>query len=170
MKHAEALLVAEEALNVLAPHCERIAISGSVRRRKPEVKDIEVVAIPTRVVSNLFGDETAVDPTFCAAVNQWPKVKGEPTGKYTQRVLPSGLKLDLFMADVDNWGLIYAVRTGSAAFSHQVLATQWVKRGYNSVDGRLTRARDGQVVPIREEADLFTLLGLAYVEPTAREV
>jgi hypothetical protein len=52
------------------------------------------------------------------------------------------------------------VRTGSAAFSYQVLATQWVRRGYKSIEGRLTRIRDGQVVPIREEADLFTLLGL----------
>ena len=35
-------------------------------------------------------------------------MKGEPTGKYTQRRLPEGLTLDLFMADANNWGLILA--------------------------------------------------------------
>jgi DNA polymerase/3'-5' exonuclease PolX len=140
------------------------------RRQRPTIGDIEVVCIPQQVPGGLFSDEFTVDPEFCAAVNQWPAVKGQPTGKYTQRSLPGGMKLDLFMADVDNWGLIYAVRTGSATFSHQVLATQWVKRGYKSIEGRLTRLSDGQVIPIREEADLFTLLRIPYLNPAAREV
>jgi DNA polymerase/3'-5' exonuclease PolX len=170
MEITEALAVAERVHAALAPFTERLAIAGSVRRRKPQVKDIEIVAIPRQVPVGLFGDELIVDPGFVAAVNQWPTVKGQPTGKYTQRLLPQGIKLDLFMADVENWGLIYAVRTGSAAFSHHVLATQWVKRGYKSIEGRLTRLSDGQVIPIREEEALFALLGMPWVEPWAREV
>ena len=33
MKHAEALILAEEALNALKPSCERILIAGSIRRQ-----------------------------------------------------------------------------------------------------------------------------------------
>jgi DNA polymerase/3'-5' exonuclease PolX len=121
MKHAQAVILAEEALNTLKPYCDRICIAGSIRRMKPECKDIELVCIPRMVPGGLFGDEPEVDPGFCAVVNQWSKVKGEPTGKYTQRVLPGGMALDLFMADAENWGLILAVRTGSAGFSHRVL-------------------------------------------------
>jgi DNA polymerase/3'-5' exonuclease PolX len=170
MELTHALAIAERVHAALAPFCDRLEIAGSVRRRTPQVKDLELVAIPKQVPADLFGAERQVDPAFCAVVTQWVKVKGEPTGKYTQRLLPEGLKLDLFMADADSFGLIYAVRTGSADFSHRVLATQWVKQGYKSHGGRLMRLRDGQVIPIREEAELFALLGLPWVEPPKREV
>jgi DNA polymerase/3'-5' exonuclease PolX len=120
------------------------------------------------VPAGLFGDALEVDPGFCAVVNQWAAVKGRPDGKYTQRVLPDGMVLDLFMADVDNWGIVLAVRTGSAAFSHHILAAGWVKAGYRSEAGRLRK--QGQIIPVREEHDLFTLIGLPWVEPESREV
>jgi DNA polymerase/3'-5' exonuclease PolX len=163
----QATAIAERVKAELAPYCERIEIAGSVRRRKSEVKDIEIVAIPQRVIADLFGSETTVDPHFCAVVNQWRAVKGLPTGKYTQRRLPDGINLDLFRANADNWGLQYAIRTGSADYSHYVLATGWVKAGYTSVEGQLHRL--GRHIPIREEADLFTLLGLPGVDPSQRE-
>jgi DNA polymerase/3'-5' exonuclease PolX len=104
MEHAHALVIAEQARAALAPSCHRIEIAGSIRRRRPQVKDIELVAIPKQVATGLFGDEWVTDPDFCAVVNQWPAIKGQPTGKYTQRWLPEGITLDLFMADAENWG------------------------------------------------------------------
>jgi len=169
MDHRAALAIAEQSRATLAPYCERIAIAGSIRRRKPQVKDIELVAIPRQIPAGLFDDARVTDPDFCAAVNQWPATKGTPEGKYTQRQLPEGIVLDLFMADAENWGLIFAIRTGSAAFSHHILATGWVRAGYRSVGGTL-RTRDGSVVPVREERDLFRLIGVPWVNPEAREV
>ena len=166
---ARAEIIAEATRAALAPHCERIAIAGSVRRRRPFVGDIELVCIPRLVPAGLFGDALITDPDFCAGVTQWPAVKGKPDGKYTQRRLPDGIMLDLFMADVENWGAILAIRTGSADFARHILATGWVKAGYHSEDGRL-RARDGSIMPVREEPDLFALLGIPFVEPEAREV
>lgn len=46
MKYEDAILIAERVKAELEPHCERIEIAGSIRRKKPEVKDIEIVAIP----------------------------------------------------------------------------------------------------------------------------
>jgi len=169
MNRAPALAIAEQCRAALVPYCDRIEIAGSIRRRKPQVKDIELVAIPRRIPTGLFGDELVTDPRFCAVVNQWPAIKGRPEGKYTQRQLPDGILLDLFRANVDNWGLIFAIRTGSAAFSHHVLATGWVRAGYRSVDGRL-RQPDGSIIPICEEHDLFEILGIPWVDPEAREV
>jgi DNA polymerase/3'-5' exonuclease PolX len=162
--------IAEEVRQALAPCCTRLEVAGSIRRQRPTIGDIEIVAIPKQVPAGLFGDESTVHPAFCQAVNQWPAVKGQPTGKHTQRILPGGVKLDLFMADADNWGLILVIRTGSWAFSRDMLGAHCKKRGYKSIEGRLTRLRDGQVMPIREEAELFALLGVPYVEPPAREV
>lgn len=43
---AQARAVADLLVSYLAPACERIEIAGSIRREVPEVKDIELVAIP----------------------------------------------------------------------------------------------------------------------------
>jgi len=155
MELEEAKKIADKYVKILKPYCLRIEIAGSIRREKSEVKDIEIVAIPIALKG--FSDE----------VNKLQKVKGEPTGKYTQRILPEGIKLDLFMANVKNWGLILAIRTGSAEFSHKVLACGWVRAGYKSIDGMLTRRQE---IDIREEKDLFDLIGVPYIEPKLREV
>ena len=145
---------------IQAPHCYRIEIAGSIRRKKPEVKDIEIVAIPKPYDIGLFQSGIAV------VINQWAKVKGELPCKYTQRILPEGIKLDLFFAQPDNWGLIYAIRTGSAEFSHKVLARGWVKRGFKSIHGYLRKNDDIYAIP--EENDLFKLLGLPFIKPCNR--
>ncbi len=166
MKLKQATEIAEQARETLSPYCDRIEIAGSIRRRKPEVKDIEIVCIPKRHQSGLFAEDTEVEPFFARAVDRWPGTKGTPHGKYTQRILPGGIMLDLFMATPENWGLIYAMRTGSAAFSHRVLAVGWVRAGYKSEDGMLRK--NGEAVPVREEDDLFELIGVAWVAPEGR--
>jgi DNA polymerase/3'-5' exonuclease PolX len=166
---AKADSIAETTRAALAPYCERIEIAGSTRRRKAFVGDLEIVCIPKIIPTGLFGDEQVTDPGFCAVVNQWPAVRGKPEGKYTQRRLPDGIMLDLCMADAENWGLIFAIRTGSWEFSHHILGTVCKRRGYQSEDGRL-RTRNGTIVPVREEQDLFDLLGIPWVNPEAREV
>ncbi len=164
-------IVKTEILPALAPHCERIEVAGSVRRRRQDVGDIEIVCIPRQTpYIDLFGTQTEPVPEFVGAVNLWQKIKGEPTGRYTQRQLPyGGPVVDIFIARPENWGLIFAIRTGSARFSYEVLATGWTKAGYNSVDGMLTRRSDGEQVQVREERDLFELIKAPWREPTERE-
>ena len=163
MRHAEALAIAERVVEQLQPHCERIEIAGSLRRERLEVGDIEIVAIPKPYEVGLF------ESGIATVVNQWPKVKGELPCKYTQRVLPEGIKLDLFFARDENWGLIFAIRTGSADYSHKVLASRWAQLGYESRDGMLHNPQ-GHPIPIYSEAQLFSLLGLTHVPPFEREV
>lgn len=158
MNYKDAKQIAMKAAEELRPYCNRTEIAGSIRRKKSDVKDIEIVCIPK--------DEEILQ--FAALVNQWEKIKGEPTGKYTQRRLPEGINLDLFMAKPRNWGLIFALRTGSAAYSHKILAGTWVRLGYRSVDGMLTK--EEKLFGVPEEADLFDLLGLDFIEPEYRDV
>ena len=169
MELSLAIEIAEQIKTDLAPFCDRIEIAGSIRRRKPDVGDIEIVAIPKTCPLGLFvGEYPVAIPEFCDLVNRWPAIKGKPTGKYTQRLLPEGINLDLFMADKDNWGLIFAIRTGNAAFSHKVLAADWCRAGYHSVHGHLVKGFDR--IPIREERDLFDLIGVAWKEPWERNL
>ena len=160
MKYEEAFKIAEKVKALLSPHCERIEIAGSIRRKKPDVKDIEIVAIPKPFEIGLF------ESGIATVVNKWQKVKGELPCKYTQRILPEGIKLDLFFAERGNWGLIYAIRTGSADYSHKVLATEWVKRGYKSEAGYLVA--NGKQIAVPEEEDLFKRIGVPFVAPELR--
>jgi len=162
MDYNSALDIANKVVEQLRPHCERLEIAGSIRRKKPQVKDIEIVAIPLPYDTGLF------ESGIATVVNQWKKVKGELPCKYTQRILPEGIKLDLFFAEKGNWGVIYATRTGSAEYSHKVLASGWFKRGYNSIDGWLHSG--GNAVATPEEEDLFEKAGVEWVEPELREL
>lgn len=172
MELLKAEKIANKYLQLLSPFCDRIELAGSVRRKKPEVGDIEIVCTPKRInviedIEEMFSDSTReeVHPEFVKIINSLQKVKGEPTGKYTQRILPEGINLDLFMANKDNWGYILAIRIGPDGYS-KYLASTWVRQGYKGIDGNLTK--DGDIIPVYEERDLFWILGLEYVEPEYR--
>jgi DNA polymerase/3'-5' exonuclease PolX len=161
---AQAEAIAVGVMEQLDPHCEVISLAGSIRRQRPTIGDIEIVCVPKPYDASLL---------FCSGiatvVNQWEKVRGELPCKYTQRILPEGVRLDLFMVHPDGYGLQRAIRTGSADWCHQVLARAWVRAGYHSEGGLLRRA-DGSVVPVRTEPELFRLIGLGWVDPRDREV
>jgi len=161
---AHALAVSIKAK--LSPYCSRCEIAGSIRRRCQEVGDVEIVCVPLKEKDGLFDDIMVVNRGFIQAVNQWEKVRGNPEGSYTQRII-DGEKLDIFIANENNWGLIYAVRTGSRDFSHYKLASRWKKLGYESKHGVLWK--DDEPTYVREEKDLFKLLGRDWVEPEDRD-
>lgn len=161
--YAEAYAIALAVLEQLRPYCLRAEIAGSIRRKKAFVKDIEIVAIPKPYSAGLF------ESGIATVVNKWEKVKGEleyGVTKYTQRVLPEGIKLDLFFAEENNWGSIFAIRTGSADYSHRVLANGWCRRGFKSEGGYLLRG--GEKFEVKEEKDLFRMIGVPYIEPEER--
>ena len=168
----QAELIAARVMALLRPHCLQIEVAGSIRRRRPTVGDIEIVCVPKPFDSTpLFASGLAT------VVNQWEKVKGELPCKYTQRRLPEGIALDLFMADPNGFGLQLAIRTGSARWSHEVLAKAWVRAGFRSEGGLLRRVENangvynlGAVVPCRSERQLFELIGLPWTAPEQREV
>jgi len=187
MHLSQALPIAQSIREHLAPACYRIEIAGSIRRRCAQVGDIELVAIPRyeqkgEPVKDMFGNVIAPIPrinmlvealrtmsrtrwikTGTKEIIDWPL---KPDGKYYRGLLPSGIKLDLFCATPENWGYIFAIRTGSAEFS-QKLAGKWVAAGYKGQDGMLTR--NGKPFPVKEEQDLFNMLHVSYVEPEFRK-
>ncbi len=168
MIYKKAVKIAQKYKELFFPFCERIEIAGSIRREKPIIGDIELVVIPKKITKrvDLFKDAEIVSPEFISLVSSFEKIKGEPTGKYTQCLLPEGIKLDIFIATPENWGFILAIRTGSAAYSHKILGTAWVKKGYHSENGTLCKF--GLPVAVPEEEDLFRILELPFLHPRKR--
>ncbi len=155
MEHAKARIIAEAVLHHLQPYCDRIEIAGSLRRNKADVGDIELVCIPKRS-EILF---------FIQVLDQYEHVKGKALGKYIQ-ITAHGINVDIFMATKDNWGYIYAIRTGSKAFSRAIVSSYLPRHNYRCKDGYVWR--DGTKIPVLDEEILFVMMGIPWIQPEFR--
>jgi DNA polymerase/3'-5' exonuclease PolX len=174
-------LVAE--LVVQRAVCVRAAIAGSLRRRRPDVGDIEIVAIPRigeRQVpigeGDLFLRGVQAEVKLYNALWQHlddeaeaGRVRYSKRGDKYRQFAFEGVQVDLFTAEPGNWGWIYLIRTGSADFSHRV-ASALNRRGYTSAEGyiRPKSPTTGDRIETPEEADVFGLAGMAWVDPERR--
>jgi DNA polymerase/3'-5' exonuclease PolX len=163
MQYAEAKSIADELIDVLKPHCLKIEIAGSVRRKKPQVKDIEICLVPKSInkVFNVLGK-------FLLEQNK--NFKYIKNGSRYKQFRYRDCQVDLFTAKPDNWGIIFLVRTGSAAFSTKILST-WKKvtGGGYSRDGYLYDNND-KVVYTFEEEEVFRFCKMDFVKPEDRSV
>lgn len=174
MRLMDAEDIGEVLKDMLGRHCEAFHIAGSVRRRESMVNDLEVVCIPKMAIvgQDLFGYPIeARDPEFVRIINVMPKIKGDPEfGRYTRRkYVVHGLgeiEVDIFICNPRNLGLILAIRTGPAAFSHYL-----VKRarmvGLTVENGMLRNGSAFRDVPTEER--LFSALKIPFVTPQGRE-
>lgn len=153
---------------------ERLEVAGSVRRKKPDCKDIELVAIvkpenkPFLAEKLLPCGYEGIKPGV-SHNEKWPL---KPDGKYW-RLLRGGVRYDLFFARPENWGLIFAIRTGPAEFSASLLA-RWKKMsgGGYSKDGMLHLPDAGEskaTVDTPDEETVFFLCGISYITPENRK-
>ena len=181
----------------LQPFCNRINIAGSIRRKKADVKDIEICVSPLTVLeatSDLFGagiTTPKIHADFIAIVNDLGKIeKGTPHGRYMKIVLPEGINLDLFIPLDFDYYRQYAIRTGSADFSAKVIAYGWKKIGWCGSDLGLRRTEDcsehrqpdgkikykcernkNNAPPVWEsERSFFDWIKVKYLEPQLRNI
>lgn len=170
MDHSQARHIAESVVFKLKPFVERILIAGSIRRQKKQCSDIDIVVIPSLTsvaVPNLFGSslQQMRHPGFIEVIDGMEKLKGDPRGKYCQRMF-QGMKVEISIATKQNFGCIAMIRTGDADFSH-LMMKRVRKCGLEQRDGFLWNY-ENKIVPVYEEEDYFKILGLPYVKPEAR--
>ncbi|MGN7786778.1 hypothetical protein ACTJIJ_19755 [Niabella sp. 22666] len=134
-----ALAYAERVVELLAPHCEKIDVAGSIRRQKKIVGDIEIVCQPKKETINtdLFNSEYRTVKSFDLAVEAmaFKIVKGNSAGRHMQIILKGGAQLDLFMPQVQDYYRQLAIRTGSSYYVQKVIAAGWRKKGWVGVSG-----------------------------------
>lgn len=179
-------LLAERIRDVLTPACERIVIAGSIRRREPTVKDVELVAIP-RLRAGLFGPEPTAPTELDVLVDELiaaGRLEPRPTkagvtrrGRRYQalRATATGIGVDLFIVRPPaSWGATLAIRTGPAEYSRR-LVSECREHGLVCDGARLRRVvRDGVVLAVPEdvetpeERDFIEACGLPWSEPEDR--
>ncbi len=184
MKLEEAKLLADKVVAALTPLCERIEIAGSIRRQKAEVGDVDLVVIPKAVVGFLGPLGVPVDFPVDSVWNLLvPKelkkagLKVESAGPQLVRaVFPNAFQVDLYRAEMETWGVILLVRTGSREHNIKLCSLARSKGLMLSAsDGVTKTATSGgmtttKVIASRSEEEIFKALGLEFVEPRYREV
>jgi DNA polymerase/3'-5' exonuclease PolX len=197
LREAEALAV--EVAEILRPACTRLEIAGSIRRQRPDVGDIEVVAIAkVEHYQDLFGQPSDEFPfnhldALCAELRE-TGVLGERLDKNGRRAWGSAMKratfkgfaLDLFAClDPAQWGVTFAIRTGGAVFSHALVTSkvQMVRDESGRAFGpglcpswlefrgwRVRHVSAGSAPYLTpEESDVFDILRLDFIPPQERD-
>ena len=168
--------LADRIVETLTPGCDRIEIAGSIRRENPVVGDIEIVCIP-KFQHNLFNQPvtdmpTKLDLVLNALVQSGRLLSPTKNGsKFKQFGVPAvaGLTVDLFITTAEQWGVIFALRTGPAEYSKR-LVTPRSKGGLLPDNCRVAEGRvwrEGIALPTPSEIDFFKLTGY-WIPPAQR--
>ena len=172
-----ALSLTYKIKEALSPACERIEIAGSVRRRKDPVGDIEIVAIP-KLCPDLeaqmsFFDEppkmvSALDMLIGKLVSEknhfkWGNKNGDLHKNFRIEFNSDGseIGLDLFITTPEQWGYIFALRTGPSEFNKAWVTQQYkggLLRNEYRFEGGWLIGPDVTRIPTPNEKEFFDLI------------
>ena len=168
--------------------CEKAGIAGSIRRSKPKVHDIEIVAMPRYKIEK----EVLLDGVREKQVNQLHLLMtdllrngtvtsdrqrrdkhrnpfGERYYRVNYNVVDLKIPIDLFVVlPPAQWGTQFLIRTGCTEFSHWIVS-QRINQGLHFKDGYLERDVTG-VIDTPTEESVFKALRMPYVPPELREL
>ncbi len=170
MEWKHAYSIAQEISEHLKPHVIELKCVGSVRRKKPEVGDIEFVCRPQMQTDLVGGAYPILDVIEKALGEIGTRRMGD------QRLLAygdiygfKGLKLDLFVCwPPASFGSLVAIRTGPWELSKHAM-TMLDRNGYKHTLGHIERKDTGAVVAADTEERFFELAGIPCVVPSKRQ-
>jgi DNA polymerase/3'-5' exonuclease PolX len=176
---AQAEPIAEYFLGLMAPACERIEVVGSLRRRRIQVGDIELLLIPKwgkGEPTGLFEEDAPTINLALAFLDEMVErgdlvkrtnINGQTMwGAKTQYAQFGSVNIDIFQVhDPECWGVQKMIRTGPAEFSKSFV-TQRNKGGKlpNDLfvkDGRVWKGGSNEPLSTPTEDHFFRLCGYA---------
>lgn len=131
MKLNDAYAIAIEVIGHFEKHFLEWKICGSIRRRKDDVNDIDIVAV--QKTNYEFGESTLeqdvikLDPAGESFAKQMGKsgVKRFLNGPSIKRFIYKEIIIDLYIATPDNYSCLCLIRTGST--QHNIRLTTLAK-------------------------------------------
>ena len=148
------------------PEIVRMQVGGSLRRRRETIGDIDMVVS----VGDSAGDE--IRRKIMEVFTSQPSVKAI-TGKGETKssvVLRSGINMDLRVVDDSQFPYTLHHFTGSKEH-HIPLRRRALSMGMTINDYGLFRGKEPhlELIPCKDEADIYAALGMDYIEPEMRE-
>jgi len=150
----------ERITTVIQPHCHRIMVAGSVRRRRPAVNDIDLVVTP--IIQRWQGSiPQALIKGLGATVTR--------NGDLIKQFNINDHQLDLIHATPQNWGIRMLRWTGSK--EHNImLCTRARNLNMKLAVAQGLLDQNGVLLEAKSEKRIFNLLHMDYVPPEKREV
>ena len=170
MELEKAKAIAERIKALLAPACDRIEIAGSIRRRKPDVGDIELLCIPKYVAGvDQLDRELGLLALQGILRHRLNKLGRKVYGPKNKLLLhrESGIGVDIFSTDEQCWPVALVVRTGGKRTNKEI-ASRALERGMRfRTYGDGFDTPDGHISCETEE-HVFQVVGLRYLQPWER--
>ena len=166
MELKQAQEIAQKIVDYLKPHCSKIEIAGSIRRKKQFPRDIDIVCIP------------ANQGKFLMAMQELGKIKSG-AGKLINLVVANGVSVDIYIATPETWATLLLIRTGSKESNVRLCSLARQKGMKLHADGRglekclagqgyeLDNSTTSKIICDTEES-IFQTLGLPYLPPEKR--
>lgn len=179
---AAAVEVAREMSAALKPCCkpERLIVAGSLRRRRAEVGDVELLYISELVEKRdgLFdrSNASAVDEKLEAMLADGRLAKrknvngSEMWGAKNKLALhvASGIPVDFFSTNEECFFMSLVIRTGPKDFNLRLIESAR-KRGLKlHAYGVFERISNGENIVPKSEREVFEIAGMVYREPWER--
>jgi DNA polymerase/3'-5' exonuclease PolX len=170
MELEKAVEIAEEVRKSLEDVCNRIEIAGSIRRRKKDVGDAELLCIPRdRDITDSL-DRRVQELMFKGILAyRLNKLGHKVYGAKNKLMLhvASGFGIDIFSTTEECWPVAMVVRTGGTE-TNLMIATAALQKGYKfHAYGAGFTTPHGEIV-CHSESEVFKAVDLPYREPWER--
>ena len=154
MELERAQKVANEVVKRLNPYCQKIEVAGSIRRRKPQVRDIDLVLIPK-------------DPwDFHGELMKLGQLK--MSGKKILRVMVGSVQVDIYVADEATWATLLLIRTGSTLNNIRLCSRAKDMGWHLAASGDGLFNEKGERIAGDSEISIYNALGLPFQRPEER--
>ena len=155
MQLNEARKKGEQILKQISTFIARGRLAGSIRRKKPIVRDIDIVIESSSINIDKLKNELSKLGTL--------KLKGD---KLIRILTPDDIQVEIYIASKENYEPLLLIRTGSK--EHNIkLTIKAQSLNYKLTANGLIDNKTGSVIA-KSEKDIFKALKMNYVEPQHR--
>lgn len=145
----------------LKPYCSRIEVAGSIRRKKRQVNDIDIVLITT----DPWGLEAEIRKIRAAS---GAKTKPRADGAKIKTLHIQGQPVDLYIATEETWVTLLLIRTGSVEHNRRLCSIAKSMGWSLHADGSGLFDENNQRIAGDTEESIFKALGVSYKKPEER--
>lgn len=140
-----------ESIN-LTPLSKRLEIAGSIRRKKPEPNDVDIVLIPRNVGKIL---------AYACQYKRGNIGRGKNHASYRK----NGVEVELYYAKEENWGAMLMYATGTNQYN--IMMRRYAKF-FGMKLSQYGLYRDGKLIAGKTEEEIYAALGKKWKEPQER--
>ena len=158
------------------PYALHIAVAGSIRRHRDFPHDVDLVCIPMArlqqpsLLDGGEGERINMLDEYIVGMAQRGEAELKKGGLRMRGLIFEGVKVDVFYADIDNFGYLLALRTGPGEYSRR-LVTSRSFGGLKPQEITLENGyvyRYGKLVSVPSEREFFSAMGVDYILPEYR--